>query len=39
VLTTYRLTEHHSGATPTRSVPHTAELQPEGFAEIPPELA
>ncbi len=38
-LTTYRLTEHHSGGTPTRSVPHTAELQPEGFAEIPPELA
>jgi formate dehydrogenase major subunit len=38
-LTTYRLTEHHSGATPTRSVPVTAELQPEGFAEIPPELA
>ena len=39
VLTTYRLTEHHAGGTPTRSVPHTAELQPEGFAEIPPELA
>jgi formate dehydrogenase major subunit len=39
VLTTYRLTEHHSGGTPTRSVPVTAELQPEGFAEIPPELA
>ena len=38
-LTTYRLTEHHSGGTPTRSVPVTAELQPEGFAEIPPELA
>ncbi len=39
VFTTYRLTEHHSGGTPTRFVPHTAELQPEGFAEIPPELA
>lgn len=39
VLTTYRLTEHHSGGTPTRSVAVTAELQPEGFAEIPPELA
>ncbi len=39
VLTTYRLTEHHSGGAPTRSVPTTAELQPEGFAEIPPELA
>ena len=39
ILTTYRLTEHHSGGTPTRSVPSTAELQPEGFAELPPELA
>jgi formate dehydrogenase major subunit len=38
-LTTYRLTEHHAGGTPTRSVPITAELQPEGFAEISPELA
>jgi formate dehydrogenase major subunit len=38
-FTTYRLTEHHSAGTPTRSVPLTAELQPEGFAEIPPELA
>jgi len=38
-LTTYRLTEHHSGGTPTRSVASTAELQPEGFCEIPPELA
>src|SRR4051794_21542000 len=38
-MTTYRLTEHHSGGTPTRSVPTTAELQPEGFAEIPTELA
>lgn len=39
VLTTYRLTEHHSGGAPTRSVPTTAELQPEGFVEISPELA
>ncbi len=39
VLTTYRLTEHHSGGIPTRLVPSTAELQPEGFVEIPPELA
>jgi formate dehydrogenase major subunit len=38
-FTTYRLTEHHSGGTPTRSVASTAELQPEGFAEIPTELA
>jgi len=39
VMTTYRLTEHHAGGIPTRLVPTTAELQPEGFAEIPPELA
>jgi formate dehydrogenase major subunit len=39
VVTTYRLTEHHSGGIPTRFVPATAELQPEGFAEVPPELA
>jgi formate dehydrogenase major subunit len=38
-LTTYRLTEHHSGGIPTRYVPQLAELQPQGFAEIPPELA
>lgn len=38
-MTTYRLTELHSGGTPTRSVAATAELQPEGFAEIPTELA
>ncbi|HEX3418519.1 MAG TPA: molybdopterin dinucleotide binding domain-containing protein, partial [Stellaceae bacterium] len=38
-LTTYRLTEHHAGGIPTRSVPVTAELQPEAFAEISPELA
>jgi formate dehydrogenase major subunit len=39
VLTTYRLTEHHTGGAATRLVPSTAELQPEGFAEIPVELA
>lgn len=39
VMTTYRLTEHHSGGIPTRMVPSTAELQPEGFVEIAPELA
>jgi formate dehydrogenase major subunit len=39
VITTYRLTEHHSGAIPTRLVPSLAELQPEGFVEIPVELA
>jgi formate dehydrogenase major subunit len=39
VITTYRLTEHHSGGIPTRFVPSTAELQPEGFIEISSELA
>lgn len=39
VITTYRLTEHHSGGIPTRMVPSTAELQPEGFIELSPELA
>jgi formate dehydrogenase major subunit len=39
VITTYRLTEHHSGGIPTRFVPSTAELQPEGFIEISTELA
>ena len=39
VITTYRLTEHHSGGIPTRWVPSLAELQPEGFAEIPSALA
>jgi formate dehydrogenase major subunit len=39
VITTYRLTEHHAGGIPSRMVPSLAELQPEGFAEIPPELA
>ncbi len=38
-ITTYRLTEHHSGGIPTRMLPALAELQPEGFVEIPPELA
>jgi formate dehydrogenase major subunit len=38
-LTTYRVTEHHTAGAPTRYVPVTAELQPEGFAEIAPELA
>lgn len=38
-ITTYRLTEHHSGALPTRMVPSLAELQPAGFIEIPTELA
>src|SRR5207302_8229311 len=39
VITTYRLTEHHSGGIPTRMVASTAELQPEAFVELSPELA
>ena len=39
VLTTYRLTEHHTAGGMSRFVPWLAELQPEGFAEIDPELA
>lgn len=39
VFSTYRLTELHCGGIPTRIMPHTAELQPEAFVEISPELA
>ena len=39
VFTTYRLTELHCAGIPTRIMPHTAELQPEAFVEISPELA
>jgi formate dehydrogenase major subunit len=39
VFTTYRLTEIHCGGIPSRIMPHTAELQPEAFVEISPELA
>ena len=39
VLTTFRLTELHCGGISTRIMPHTAELQPEAFVELPPELA
>jgi formate dehydrogenase major subunit len=39
LLSTYRLTEHHTGGGMTRYLPHLAELQPELFAEISPELA
>ncbi len=39
VFTTYRLTEIHCGGIPSRVMPHTAELQPEAFVEISPELA
>jgi formate dehydrogenase major subunit len=39
VFTTYRLTEMHCGGIATRVMPHTAELQPESFVEMSPELA
>ncbi len=39
ILTTYRLTEHHTAGGMSRGLGHLAELQPELFAEISPELA
>jgi formate dehydrogenase major subunit len=39
VLMTYRLTEHHTAGGMSRTLSHLAELQPEFFAEISPELA
>jgi formate dehydrogenase major subunit len=39
VFSTYRLTELHCGGISTRVAPHMAELQPEAFVEISPELA
>ncbi len=39
VLTTYRLTEHHTAGGMSRTLAHLAELQPELFAELSPELA
>ncbi|MBV9750845.1 MAG: formate dehydrogenase, partial [Acetobacteraceae bacterium] len=39
VLTTFRLTELQCGGIISRVTPHTAELQPEPFVELPPELA
>jgi formate dehydrogenase major subunit len=39
VLTTYRLTEHHTAGGMTRTLSHLSELQPELFTEVSPELA
>jgi formate dehydrogenase major subunit len=39
VLSTYRLTEHHTAGGMSRSVPYLAELQPEFFCEVSPALA
>ena len=39
LLSTYRLTEHHTAGGMSRYLPHLAELQPEFFAEISPQFA
>jgi formate dehydrogenase major subunit len=39
VATTYRLTEHHTAGGMSRWLPYLAELQPEFFCEVSPELA
>jgi formate dehydrogenase major subunit len=39
VMTTYRLTEHHTSGAMSRWIPWLNELQPELFCEISPELA
>ena len=39
VMTTYRLTEHHTAGAMSRNVGVLSELQPEFFCEVSPELA
>jgi formate dehydrogenase major subunit len=39
VMTTYRLTEHHTAGGMSRTVDYLSELQPEMFVEVSPELA
>jgi formate dehydrogenase major subunit len=39
VLSTWRLTEHHTSGAMSRTVPYLAELQPELFCEVSPDLA
>src|SRR5438105_3215253 len=39
VMTTYRLTEHHTAGGMSRNVGVLSELQPEMFCEVSPELA
>lgn len=39
VFSTYRLTEHYTSGAMSRSLPYLAELQPELFCEVSPELA
>ncbi|MFL5757790.1 MAG: molybdopterin dinucleotide binding domain-containing protein, partial [Chloroflexota bacterium] len=39
VVWTYRLTEHHTAGGMSRTLPYLAELQPEFFCEVSPQLA
>jgi formate dehydrogenase major subunit len=39
VVTTYRLTEHHTAGGMSRTVPFLSELQPQLFVEVHPDLA
>jgi len=39
VITSYRLTEHHTAGGMSRTVHYLSELQPELFCEVSPELA
>jgi formate dehydrogenase major subunit len=39
IASTFRLTEHHTAGPMSRNLPWLAELQPEMFAELDPELA
>jgi formate dehydrogenase major subunit len=39
VMTTYRLTEHHTAGGMSRWLHHLSELMPEMFVEVSPELA
>ncbi|MBV9412985.1 MAG: formate dehydrogenase, partial [Acidimicrobiia bacterium] len=39
VMTTYRVTEHHTAGGMSRWLPYLSELQPEFFCEVSPELA
>jgi len=39
VASTFRLTEHHTAGPMSRNLPWLAELQPEMFVELSPELA
>jgi formate dehydrogenase major subunit len=39
IMTTYRLTEHHTAGGMSRTIAYLSELQPEMFVEVSPELA